>query len=147
MEMVVATEEAELVGLVRVAARLVVKRVAVAMAKAAWVVASMAEGEAGAMVAARVGTCSALRNHRSQSHTRTVPPPHAPRSANPQRRPGRCCCTIACMYLSTTRAAEEWLVVALAAVKEVAREDTYSADHSQCSLYQDSIALERCRGR
>jgi len=100
----------------------------------------------GAKVA-RVGTCSALRNHRSQSHTRTVPPPHAPRSANPQHRPGKRHCMLGCMYLSTTSLAVERLVVALAAVKEVAREDTYSADHSQCSPHQDGIALERCRGR
>ena len=147
MEMVVATEEAELVGLVRVAARLVVKRVAVAMAKAAWVVASMAEGEAGAMVAARVGTCSALRNHCSQSHTRTVPPPHASLKASPRRRPGRCCCTIECTCLSTTRAAEEQMVVASAAAKEEAREGIWSGDRNRCSLYRDGIALERCRGR
>ena len=99
------------------------------------------------MAAVKVGTCSARRNHRSQSHTRTVPLPHAPRSANPQHRPGKRHCMLGCMYLSTTRAAEEWLVVALAAVKEVAREDTYSAVHSQCSPHQDGIALERCRGR
>jgi hypothetical protein len=96
--------------------------------------------------AARVGTCSALRNHYSQSHTRTVPPPHASLKASLRRRPGKCCCTIECMHLSTTRAAVERMVVALAAAKEVAREGTCRGGHSRCNQCPGDIALERCEG-
>jgi len=148
-------EEVEAVKLAKVTVEVVMVMVMVAVLEGsmavATVVALMVAADAvvvmlarTAVVAAREDAHASLHSHRSQSHIRTVPPPHATQKANPQHRPGKHHCMLGCMYLSTTTLVVEGLVVG---TQEVAREDTYSADHSQCSPHQDGIALERCRGR